>query len=310
MRLLIVNYHYIREKKPQNGIHPLNLKEFIKQVDELAKTYQFISQEQLLDFIEKDEYPDKNFCLLTFDDGFKEQLAAFDILRKMGIGGIFFVITDPIQYHTVVEVHKLHYVRSVLEDKEIFHFLDREFHISEVHFDEALLADINPYDNKLARKVKYALTFGFPEKERIEAINALFREVVDDEAQFSQNLYFSHKDLKKLAKHNMLGTHSSSHRLLGCLEPDEIRKDISRSLKFLEDVVGSKVEGISYPYGRGMAMSDTVAEIAEELNLSFGISTFRGCNTEDDFRKERFLLKRMSTSEAPGGKAYNPKYCL
>lgn len=125
MRLLIINYHYFREKKPPSGIYPLTLKEFTDQIDELAKLYQFISQEQLVDWVRKDSYPEKNFCLLTFDDGLKEQVDIFELLVRKGIGGIFFVITNPIRYNIVVDVHKLHYIRSVMQDERLFEFLTK-----------------------------------------------------------------------------------------------------------------------------------------------------------------------------------------
>jgi peptidoglycan/xylan/chitin deacetylase (PgdA/CDA1 family) len=76
MQLLAVNYHYFREEKYENGIYPLTKREFLNQIDELSKYYEFISQNDLIDKIKNKKYSNKKYCLLTFDDGLKEQMNA------------------------------------------------------------------------------------------------------------------------------------------------------------------------------------------------------------------------------------------
>ncbi len=92
--LIVSNYHYIREdftaKHP--SIFGLTPKQFRLQMEELSKAGSFISQKDLLKF--RNKKFDKNYILITFDDGLKEQYElAKPILDAMGIPFIFFINT-------------------------------------------------------------------------------------------------------------------------------------------------------------------------------------------------------------------------
>jgi len=51
MKLLAVNFHYIRNEVYNNGIYPRSLEQIEKQIDELSKYYSFISQDDLIEKI-------------------------------------------------------------------------------------------------------------------------------------------------------------------------------------------------------------------------------------------------------------------
>ena len=96
MILLIVNYHYLRDQKTGRGIHPISTSEFISHMDLKKKKYKFIYQSQLISFLSKsnEALPEEDICLLTFDDGLKEQLKAFNIQERKYLQ--FFISTMPL----------------------------------------------------------------------------------------------------------------------------------------------------------------------------------------------------------------------
>jgi len=309
MQLLSVNYHYFREEKPKSGIYPLTLNEFEKQLDEISNYYDFISEDMILDIVNGNKKTDKNFCLLTFDDGLKEQMDVADILLKKGIPGIFYASTGAIKNNTVLDVHKLHYIRSLVEDEHIYEILNKEFNISSYNFDESFLKNQYRYDTLLSSEVKYYLNFVLNTEQKDKIVNILFSELVTNESDFAKKLYMNEDNLKKLAKFSMLGTHAESHRPLSTLHENEIRSDIEESVKYLESVVGKTINSISYPYGGKSAVCQNVADIAEECGLKFGLTMWRGINTREDMQNQ-FLLKRIDTNDAPGGKSKSMEYCI
>ena len=159
MNLLIVNYHYIREEKYEDGIYPRSVKEIQHQMKKISKSYEFISQMELVKYIDSPELAkNKNLCLITFDDGLKEQLAIKDYLDKEGIYPIYYVSTDTLE-HKTLNVHKLHYIRAHVAKEEIANVLDKEHSFLRHSFDEETLKTQYRYDNLETAKLKYFLNF-------------------------------------------------------------------------------------------------------------------------------------------------------
>lgn len=309
MQLLAVNYHYIRDKKPEAGIYPLSLSELDAQVEALSQYYQFTNQSEILSWIENNNFPKGNYCLLTFDDGLKEQMEAFYHLKKKGITPLLYVLSDMIEFKTVADVHKLHYIRSVISDQELYRKLDEQLSISKVNFDENLLADQYRYDHVQSRKIKYFLNFILKPEEKKHFIHDLFLSLVSSESDFSNKFYMDQDDLIELAQSNALGTHGAAHLPLATLSGDAMRDDLSRSIKFLENQTNSIIKTISYPYGGKSAVSPEVAQLSKELDLKFGFTMLRDLNTVENF-KMPLLLNRIDTNDAPGGKSPSDRFIL
>ncbi|MDZ4667974.1 MAG: hypothetical protein SGJ00_08825, partial [bacterium] len=140
MKLLAVNYHYFREEKYDAGIYPLSKKSLQKQIDDLAKEYTFISQSEISKLIQQQNFTSKNYCVITIDDGLKEQMDSFDFLKQLGVPCILYVPTFPIQFKKVLDVHKLHFVRTKMNDQELYDLLDEKYVINSFEFiQEALV---------------------------------------------------------------------------------------------------------------------------------------------------------------------------
>jgi peptidoglycan/xylan/chitin deacetylase (PgdA/CDA1 family) len=308
MYLLSVNYHYFREKKYENGIYPLTMKEFSNQIEELSKYYEFISQNDLIDNINNKRYSSKKYCLLTFDDGLKEQMNALELLNQKGIPGVFYVTTNSIRNNKVANVHKLHHIRSIMSDMDVFKFINSKINANIIKYPENI-NELYRYDGIETKKLKYLLNFILDSETKDRLIDELFKEIAN-ESEFSKDLYMSVDDIKKLDKQDYLGTHSDLHLPLATLREEEISKDIKDSLDFLHNSCGvDKIKSISYPYGDPKAVSQKVADISEQFGFDFGLTMFRGINEIKDFDSP-LLLKRVDTNDAPGGKLNSMEFCI
>lgn len=304
--ILAVNYHYYRNRIPKGGIYPVTEKAFQRQLGLLATKYNFISECDLLDLIERINNREcHKLCLLTFDDGLKEQMQAARFLDNIGVPAMFYVSTHPIRNNCVSAVHKLHYIRSQMVDQEINKILDLKFRISNFDFEQHVLDQQYRYDNELSKKIKYFINFVLTEDEQRYLINYLFSELVADEKDFSKKFYMNAQDIRWLANRSMLGTHGDEHKPLATLTTNEIKKNLEESLEFLEFTtkkIGA-VRSISYPYGGPTAVSVNVARIAQDCGMKFGLTMLRGVNTIADLSNP-LLLKRIDTNDAPGGKGH------
>lgn len=308
MKLLAVNFHYIREEIYENGIYPRNLKQLSDQLDVLSKYYEFISQNDLINIIKNKNFINKKYCLLTFDDGLKEQMNALEKLNQKGIPGVFYVTTNSIRNNKVVNVHKLHHIRSIMSDTDIFKFIDSKIDSNIIQYPKNI-NELYRYDTLETKKLKYLLNFILDSDTKDRLIDELFKEIAN-ESEFSKDLYMSVEDIKKLDKQGYLGTHSDLHLPLATLSDEEISQDIKDSLDFLHNSCEvNKIRSISYPYGGPKAVSQKVADISEQFGFDFGLTMFRGINEIKDFDSP-LLLKRVDTNDAPGGKLNSTEFCI
>lgn len=307
MKLLVVNFHYFREEKYSSGIYPISRAALDKQIDALAKYHTFISQSELLEIFKSKNFPEGTFCLLTIDDGLKEQMEAFMFLATKGIVPVLYVPTFPIQNRKVLDVHKLHFVRTQLKDQDIFEILDEKFRISAFQFDNDVLANQYRYDSEISRKVKFFMNFVLDNQQKEDSINSLFSQLIADEKSFADQLYLSEDDLKLLANADALGSHGHRHIPLATLLTPEAKEDILTSIKYLEELTGKPVQSFSYPYGGREAVNENLSPVFINTNVKFALTMWRGINDLQDISNPLFL-KRIDTNDAPGGKNNSLEY--
>jgi peptidoglycan/xylan/chitin deacetylase (PgdA/CDA1 family) len=307
MRLLIVNFHYVRDVKPGSGIYPISVAEFGAQIEVLGRHYTFISQSELLGCLDAQRFPDKSCCLLTFDDALREQWGALDLLERLSIPALCFATTGAVFERRPHEVHKLHFVFSQVREGQLFDWLLDEHGLADIPMDDAILAEEYRYDTAAMRRIKYYLNFVLQGEERRRVVDALFARVTQDEQSFSDGLYMTQDEVVTLARRGMLGTHTRSHRPLATLSDEDLRAELAGSRTLLEDATDMPIRAVSYPYGGPAAVSQRVARAARDAGLRLGLTMIRGMNEDADLR-DGLLLKRVDTNDAPGGKLNSTRY--
>jgi len=270
---------------------------FEERLNLIGRKYKFIDQRKLLDTIECPESVYDNLCIITFDDGLKEQMKAFGYLVRRGLSALFFVPTEPLIKGVVLDVHKLHLIRTIKKDEDLVLNAERYFGVcmkDEVDIDQA--SKQYRYDNPDAQRFKYFLNFVLDAEKRSKWINNIFAETVGDQDKVAQSLYMDKEDIILLAKHEMLGTHAHTHRPLASLDEETIDSEIFESINILKDVCGKKPFGISYPYGGPDAISSIVDTIARKHEIKYGFTMIRSINSRADLKRP-CMLNRIDTND-------------
>lgn len=297
--LIVSNYHYIREdftaKHP--SIFGLTPKQFKRQLEELSKAGSFISQKELLNF--RDKEFDKNYILITFDDGLKEQYElAKPILDAMGIPFIFFINTANFQDSKLSLVHKIHLLRSLLSPKEILMELSKISVFELTHQENILATSHYNYDDKQTAILKYLLNFKMNIEEQQEFINPIFKKVYE-EKNLASNLYFDEEMLQVLNNQDALGSHSHNHLPLGKISSEELQKELTHTQQFFHQKFGKPALSISYPYGSLEAST----QISEQVNIhgfKLGFTMERAINKS--IKHDSLMLSRFDCNDMPLGK--------
>lgn len=306
--LAAINYHYIRTsfdyKYPSIfGIKP---KKFENQLKALQKVGQFISQTQLREHIEKNECLPENALLITFDDGLKEQYQlAYPILERLNIPFVFFVNTHAATEQKLLNVHKIHIVRSQIAPNDMMGEL--KVFIKEnnydVDFDRAEYEGIAhyKYDIPSAAKLKFALNFLLNQSQQDIFIDHLFSELFDDrETDIAANLYMGFDEIRDLGQKGYIGSHSHHHNPIGLLEQSKQEFEVKHSKKILEDITQTEIFGLSYPYG-SLASCSGVGKILKKYEYKYAFTMERALNSSVN---NCFYLSRFDNNDMPLGKSY------
>ncbi|SFN32981.1 polysaccharide deacetylase family protein [Salegentibacter flavus] len=297
--LIISNYHYIRENfsAPFPSIFGLSPVQFRRQMEELSKFGEFISLKDLHHY--RENPLNKNYFLITFDDGLKEQYElAKPVVDSMGISAVYFINTSNFTEKKVSLVHKIHLLRSRVAPEEILQMIT-EFANVELNQEEidAAVKHYN-YDSSQNARLKYLLNFKLSTIEQENIINPLFQQVFD-EKKVATELYFSEKMLTNLWEEGSLASHSHSHLPLGKLSQAEVEQELRQTQDFFKSEFGKPAKAISYPYGSYEACKN-IRESASNSGFDLGFSMERAGNIS--LQEDSLLLGRYDCNDLPGGK--------
>jgi len=306
--LLAVNYHYLSEDGQRGrAIYPISLDRFAAQLDDLARGFEFVSRSDLVAAVEQGAPLPARACLITFDDGLRQQVElGLPVLQQRGIPAVFFVCGEPLERGRALFVHKVHQLRELLPQAELRASLETELARDGVAI-PAIPAhepvETYRYDDPDTARFKYLLNVALG-SEAAQAIDRLFAEHFD-EASFAQRFYADADQVRELEAADALGAHGYCHKPLTRFAPGGARRDLELGAQVLERIAGVRARTVSYPYGEFVAVDRTVSAAAAAAGFSVGLTMERAFNQTLD---DPLLLARLDTNDVPGGR--NPFFGL
>jgi len=306
-QLMIVMYHYVREIKNSRypNIKGLEKDDFIEQIDFLAEKYNIVTMEQVIDAVNgKSELVD-NAVLLTFDDGYIDHYVnAFPILAARNVQGSFFIPSESVVEHKLLNVNKIHFILASGQIneivKDIFIYLDEyrlqgyDIEANEILFNR--LAVASRFDDKETIFVKRLLQHALDEKLSSLIASKLFAKYVKiDEKIFAKELYLNLEQIRHMKQAGMyIGMHGHGHYWLGKIKDTDMKKDISQGYEHLKEFMNEKYLVMNYPYG---SYNEKTIEYVKDIGCKIGLGTEVGIvNIKDD---NLFTYKRLDTNDLP-----------
>lgn len=300
MKLLVVNYHYYRDETYKSGIYPTSKKQLFRQIDSIRKhNYEFTSLNDITNIYLNGNKTNQKLCLITFDDGLKEQVKAYDDLCLIGIPAQFYACSAPFLDNSIIDVHKIHLIRTKLDDKQLFKAIQDYSPIDKYQFNEDFLKAQYRYDSLLSSKVKYYLNFviDFEKKEKI--LNNLTIDIFGNLNDIIKSLYMSESDMLKIDKTNQLGCHGHSHRPLGSLSFKEAEDQLRLNVNYLRQIGCKNINSFTFPYGGPSAIREDMNHIFDQHGIKTAFSMKRELNS---LNNNPLLLNRFDTNDIFHGK--------
>jgi peptidoglycan/xylan/chitin deacetylase (PgdA/CDA1 family) len=280
--VLIVMYHYIRSKN-KLPYKTLPVENFRRQIKNLKKIYPIITLGDVID--------GKYGCVLTFDDGIKDHFTnAFPILKKEEIPGVFFPMTESLQHEKVLSVQKGQYLLAKLHANEFVIRWNKIADGAKIDLSKIENSSGYPDDDKKTNKIKTFLS-NTPNEIKDPILSLMFKTAFGKESEIAKELYMNSNEIKEMVAGMEFGIHTHTHPCLKNLNEYSQRLEIEQSKKYLEEITGSPVSSIAYPYGGNNL---TTIKILKLLGIKVGLIAKGGINTG---KLDLFRLNRCDTNK-------------
>jgi peptidoglycan/xylan/chitin deacetylase (PgdA/CDA1 family) len=220
---------------PQQGITVDMFRTFITHF--LERGYQFVSPSQIMHGLPSTG----KFVLVTFDDGYFNNLRALPVLQEFNIPAVFFISTEH------VKQGKAFWWDVVFRQGKKQHGSDRETR-----------RKIAAYKRFRTDQIELVLRDSFGQ--------AALRPASDLDRPFSVN------ELREFSKHSQvsIGNHTRDHAILTNYSEAEIRDQIVGAQNDIREITGQTSVMIAYPNGNESAAIRKISQLAG-LNLGVGV---------------------------------------
>ncbi|MHB8481169.1 MAG: polysaccharide deacetylase family protein [Nitrospiria bacterium] len=269
---------------------------FAEQMKYLRENYDMISLNELLELWDQDRFNgSKRYCVVTFDDGWRDNyLQAYPVLKAEKIPAAIFLPVSYIGTNRWFWTDRLAYALNIaLSDP------DRTSKFLQVQMDDRFVKEPSlfgalPRDRKAAggwidsviERIKR-----FPEElinRMIDRLSVLFGVKVPDE-----RVFLTWEEIEEMSRDGIsFGSHSSSHRILTGLSPEEVSREMKESLQVLNERGLNSIKVFCYPNGN---LNEKIKGLAREAGYRAALGT--GFGMEEKRPEDLFSLRRIGVHQ-------------
>jgi peptidoglycan/xylan/chitin deacetylase (PgdA/CDA1 family) len=269
-RLLILCYHgIVAEEHAHDAFryrNTVSLRQFREQLAILKRLFHPISAQDLLDHFEGKSHLPPKPVLVTFDDGFRNNLTnAAPVLEQYGIPAVFHVTTGYIGNRRRLWTQEL--LESILQ------WPRKVIQLPGGEPDEAVPADASGRI-ALANKIR-ELCKQMPDADRRTYLGMLSEERPTTESHLDKELYdfLSWDEVRLLHKRGFeIGSHTVEHPILTRLDPQSLEYELQRSKSTIEQELGTACHVLAYPNGGREDFSPEVLSKIKELGYKIAFT--------------------------------------
>lgn len=287
-RLIVFNYHRIREDEPRRFPHPFDddvfgptATEFERQMKWLKRNVNVISESDMIGHLQSGNSLRGLNVLITFDDGYIDNYTlAYPVLRKLRLPAIFFIASGMVMNRSLGWWDISAYLIKNADRREI-RWRGTSLDLTgdrtgAVRYFHALLQRMRPAGIRELME------------ELVEYCRVPFPDVQEQDAQI-----MNWDQIRTVYENGIaIGSHTHSHPTLSTLSVREQKEELAFSAVVLKEKTGAAVRSVAYPLGGRNHIGEGTVRAAEETGYEAGFSFNTGYNVLT--RMDRYDLKRVS----------------
>ena len=250
-----------------------------------ANGYEIISLDEAVDLL-KSGYGHHRYAVLTFDDGYRDNLeVAYPILKELQAPFTVFVTTGLIERTT--ELWWLALERIIAENEEVV--------FTQAGEQSGIACSSTAEKNACFEHIVDYLTLEVGELDQRKIVRALSDKYGVDLVKLADDLMMTWDEIRELASDPLvtIGAHTHSHFALARLDSSSARADVTKGMKLLERELGRRQKHFAYPYGKSHAISLRDADILRDIGFASSVTTLPGVLQSVNAR-DPMMLPRVS----------------
>jgi peptidoglycan/xylan/chitin deacetylase (PgdA/CDA1 family) len=234
---------------------------------------------------------------VTFDDGYRNVLTnAVPVLDRLRIPATVYVVTDFLREGKMVWTDTI--VSALAETGKKRLTLDASGRLIDL--------SIGNDKEKAATDVELrALCKSLADRERVDLVERIVAALGVGErdlaAAWPDHEPLRPEELKTLIDHGVeVGSHTKGHKILTRCSPDETRRELEESKRFIESATGKPCEEFSYPNGGRGDFDSRTGAAAREAGYTCAVTAIpmRALHGQDPFEIPRYTLADNETTMA------------
>ena len=290
--LLVLTYHRIGNPAASADYAPIfaaTPEALAKTLRALANSHKIVGLNDVATLAESDFAVDAPTALVTFDDGYRDNLTeALPILRDLKIPATFFLTTDFLEGARIPWWDRIARTvrRSTVATLTLDHPARVVVNLRDTPRDQAIYEVVRAYrDNPVDDEDAY-----FAALEDRAAVPC-------DVNDAARGLFLSWDDVRAAAGSGIdIGAHGQTHRRLSWLSEAEQRQELERSKALLVSCLNRAIVALAYPYGWPGAFDATTERLARATGYRIAFSAEDGVNRPG--RTNPFAIRRLGVGFA------------
>lgn len=290
-------YHYIARNDEFKKIWGHAFELFKEHVNFLKREFTVIDPK---DVLAKKFEDNKDYMLLTFDDGLKEHVRISKYLNEQGIKGIF-AIPSCILREEPSNPQIMHFGAAYYGNRIFYKFVAEEIKNNFKNYSTALPENSDEIDKKELLKIlkkifKYEINHTTGRKI---LLNVYELHLKKDFSNFMDLVHLNKQDIVGLVKDgHTIAVHSDTHPVIKGIENDEelIRNEIIRAKENLSSVAGEEVNIFAYPFGEVTDILENT-DYFTNSNYKLILTTFKKDDEFDLFNLGRYCSQSGDSTE-------------
>lgn len=290
--LTVVNYHRIDDPQradfdsfiPNVSATP---EEFNRQMDYLAKWFNVVSLQQVMEWLDGQRELPPYAALITFDDGYLDNYkTAYPILRQHNFPALIFLTTGHIGTDTPFYWDLAAYCfRHSQKDRltfpdgrtEAWSNAEQRNQVSK-NWVESLKA--------LPQNAKQVLVESLPEALGVAVPEGFFRK-----------LMMNWDQVRELQKGGIeFGAHTIHHPILTRISLDQVREEVEGSKSKIEAELGEPVWSFAYPNGQASDLNDPIEKIIADSGIRAAFTLLNGPSSLAEVKRDPYAIRRIFIS--------------
>jgi peptidoglycan/xylan/chitin deacetylase (PgdA/CDA1 family) len=290
--LTVINYHRIDNPhrkdfdsfKPNVSAAP---EDFNQQMDYLAKWFNVVSMQDVLQWLDGRKELPHYAALITFDDGYLDNYTfAYPILRAHRFPALIFLTTEHIDTDLPFYWDMAAYC---------FQHTNRD-QLTFPHGTTEAWSNPEQLDHVSKKWIELMKTL--PQAEKIEYVQRLPEALnVSVPDGFFKKLMMNWDQIREMHAGGIeFGAHTMHHPILTRVSLDEVRAEVEGSKSRIEKELAEPVLSFAYPNGQSSDLNGKIERIVAESGIRAAFTLLNGPSSQAEVKRNPFAIRRIFIS--------------